>query len=340
MRFNAHTHAARYVDVARALGVRVDGMTAGAAAEAAIARVEALARVARHPRRAAVARRRSGGLRALRRQCFARRLYHHQPSPVTERRCPRHLRRRLLTGAQDARAPDRGPLLQAELLRRLARQLRAAGPLDRDAGADLHRSVRRPGGAGRPVRCRRRGRGPSLRRAVGGDDLHRRSGARARSRAHVVRRGPAIRGSAPGSAPAGAGPGGEPRAGRGGPVMIDAAELGGRGLRAHGCGRRCRRRADAGPGELAGVLAVGSGVMPSSQPTDVSILVTLANHAGVALHNAQLFAQSELGAPAPGGGRPPPAAQPGAQPDRPGAARLSRPASAHHRHEPGVVSPP
>lgn len=44
MRFNAHTHAARYVDVARALGVRVDGMTAGVAAEAATARVQALAR--------------------------------------------------------------------------------------------------------------------------------------------------------------------------------------------------------------------------------------------------------------------------------------------------------
>jgi alcohol dehydrogenase len=44
MRFNAETHAARYVDVARALGVPVAGLTAAAAAEAAIARVEALTR--------------------------------------------------------------------------------------------------------------------------------------------------------------------------------------------------------------------------------------------------------------------------------------------------------
>jgi 1,3-propanediol dehydrogenase len=44
MRFNAQTHAARYVDVARALGVAVDDLTPEAAAEAAIERVEALAR--------------------------------------------------------------------------------------------------------------------------------------------------------------------------------------------------------------------------------------------------------------------------------------------------------
>src|SRR5690348_5167134 len=44
MRFNAQTHSARYVDVARALGVAVDDLTPEAAAEAAIERVEALAR--------------------------------------------------------------------------------------------------------------------------------------------------------------------------------------------------------------------------------------------------------------------------------------------------------
>jgi alcohol dehydrogenase class IV len=44
MRFNAETHASRYVDVARALGVAVADLTPAAAAEAAIARVEALTR--------------------------------------------------------------------------------------------------------------------------------------------------------------------------------------------------------------------------------------------------------------------------------------------------------
>jgi len=49
MRFNAHTHAARYIDVARALGVPVTGLAPDAAAEAAIARVEALARALNIP---------------------------------------------------------------------------------------------------------------------------------------------------------------------------------------------------------------------------------------------------------------------------------------------------
>ena len=55
MRFNAETHAARYVDVARALGVPVANLTPAAAAEAATARVEALARALNIP----------GGLRVL-----------------------------------------------------------------------------------------------------------------------------------------------------------------------------------------------------------------------------------------------------------------------------------
>jgi signal transduction histidine kinase len=46
-------------------------------------------------------------------------------------------------------------------------------------------------------------------------------------------------------------------------------------------------------GELVGVLAVGLPHDAVVQSTDVSILVTLANHAGVALHHAQLFARSE-----------------------------------------------
>jgi alcohol dehydrogenase class IV len=55
MRFNAQTHAARYVDVARALGVPVADLSPAAAAEAATARVEVLARALNIP----------AGLRAL-----------------------------------------------------------------------------------------------------------------------------------------------------------------------------------------------------------------------------------------------------------------------------------
>jgi alcohol dehydrogenase class IV len=44
MRFNAETHADRYVDVARALGVATDGLDAITAAEGAIRRVEELSR--------------------------------------------------------------------------------------------------------------------------------------------------------------------------------------------------------------------------------------------------------------------------------------------------------
>jgi alcohol dehydrogenase len=55
MRFNAVTHASRYVDVARALGAPVAGLGPAAAAEAAIARVETLTRPLEVP----------AGLRAL-----------------------------------------------------------------------------------------------------------------------------------------------------------------------------------------------------------------------------------------------------------------------------------
>jgi signal transduction histidine kinase len=46
-------------------------------------------------------------------------------------------------------------------------------------------------------------------------------------------------------------------------------------------------------GELVGVLAVGLPAEAVVESTDLSILVTLANHAGVALHNAQLSEESE-----------------------------------------------
>jgi signal transduction histidine kinase len=78
-----------------------------------------------------------------------------------------------------------------------------------------------------------------------------------------------------------------------GPVMIDAAELadGAYGLNDANGG------VVAAPmpvqSELVGVLAVGLTRDAVVQPADLSILVTLANHAGVALHHAQLFAQSE-----------------------------------------------
>jgi alcohol dehydrogenase class IV len=55
MRFNAQTHAERYVDVARALGVDVGNLSPEAAAEAAIDRVDGLARALEIP----------SGLRAL-----------------------------------------------------------------------------------------------------------------------------------------------------------------------------------------------------------------------------------------------------------------------------------
>jgi signal transduction histidine kinase len=45
-------------------------------------------------------------------------------------------------------------------------------------------------------------------------------------------------------------------------------------------------------GELAGILVVGLADGVDVAPSDVSILVTLANHAGVALHNASLFQEN------------------------------------------------
>lgn len=50
MRFNGETHAERYVDVARALGVATDGLSPRAAADAAVERVEALAGALAIPR--------------------------------------------------------------------------------------------------------------------------------------------------------------------------------------------------------------------------------------------------------------------------------------------------
>jgi signal transduction histidine kinase len=45
-------------------------------------------------------------------------------------------------------------------------------------------------------------------------------------------------------------------------------------------------------GKLAGILVVGLPYGVKVAPSDVSILVTLANHAGVALHNASLFQEN------------------------------------------------
>jgi signal transduction histidine kinase len=45
-------------------------------------------------------------------------------------------------------------------------------------------------------------------------------------------------------------------------------------------------------GKLAGILVVGLPYGVEVAPSDVSILVTLANHAGVALHNASLFQEN------------------------------------------------
>ncbi len=45
--------------------------------------------------------------------------------------------------------------------------------------------------------------------------------------------------------------------------------------------------------ELAGVLAVGLSADAEIEPSDLSILLTLANQAGVALHNARLFQENE-----------------------------------------------
>ncbi|MGZ4299269.1 MAG: histidine kinase, partial [Solirubrobacteraceae bacterium] len=78
-----------------------------------------------------------------------------------------------------------------------------------------------------------------------------------------------------------------------GPVIIDAVDL---GDGAYGLAD-ATGGVVAAPmpvhGELAGVLAVGLSADTVVQSTDLSILVTLANHAGVALHNARLSAQSE-----------------------------------------------
>ena len=47
------------------------------------------------------------------------------------------------------------------------------------------------------------------------------------------------------------------------------------------------------PREESGLLAVGLPAGAEIEPSDLSILVTLANHAGVALHNAALFQESQ-----------------------------------------------
>ena len=107
-------------------------------------------------------------------------------------------------------------------------------------------------------------------------------------------------------------------------------------------------------GKLAGILVVGLPDGVKVAPSDVSILVTLANHAGVALHNASLFQENERraaelerrGSELEGTLRrleqagPAPAPQRGAQPDRARAPRQRLPAPADDRHEPRVVPAP
>jgi signal transduction histidine kinase len=77
------------------------------------------------------------------------------------------------------------------------------------------------------------------------------------------------------------------------PVMIDAVDLGDGAYRLTDATGGVVAAPMPVQGELVGVLAVGLRRDTMVQATDLSILVTLANHAGVALHNAQLFAQSE-----------------------------------------------
>jgi signal transduction histidine kinase len=77
------------------------------------------------------------------------------------------------------------------------------------------------------------------------------------------------------------------------PVMIDAADLGDGAYGLTDATGGVLAAPMPVQGELVGVLAAGLRRDAVVQATDLSILVTLANHAGVALHHAQLFAQSE-----------------------------------------------
>ncbi len=77
------------------------------------------------------------------------------------------------------------------------------------------------------------------------------------------------------------------------PVTIDAADLGDGAYELNDATGGVVAAPMPVQGELVGVLAVGLRRDAVVQSTDLSILVTLANHAGVALHHAWLFAQSE-----------------------------------------------
>jgi signal transduction histidine kinase len=77
-----------------------------------------------------------------------------------------------------------------------------------------------------------------------------------------------------------------------GPVILGIAELG-EGLRDITGTERLVAAPMPVHGELLGALAVGLRRDFVVQSTDISILVTLTNYAGVALHNARLFAASE-----------------------------------------------
>ncbi|MGH2914706.1 MAG: histidine kinase [Solirubrobacteraceae bacterium] len=76
------------------------------------------------------------------------------------------------------------------------------------------------------------------------------------------------------------------------PLLVRAADLPDRWPNPSAAGAALAAAMPVG-GEPAGVLAVGLAPDCVLDPTDLSILVTLANHAGVALHNAWLFQESE-----------------------------------------------
>ncbi len=99
MRFNAETHAERYVEVATAMGVATDGLDAATAAERAIDRVEELSRSLDIPGGLQRPRRRRGRLRPVRPERAPGRLHRHQPAPGQRGRCPPDLHRRLLSAA-------------------------------------------------------------------------------------------------------------------------------------------------------------------------------------------------------------------------------------------------
>ncbi len=261
MRFNAETHASRYVDVARALGVPMAALTPAAAAEAAIDRVEALTRALDIP----------GGLRvmgvdpadfgrfAVNALGDAYITTNPGPSPrpmSATSASPPTERDQALERLIGVRCPSRASTPPG------ATTL-SASTTHRDARADLHRAVRGVRGSERPVRRGRRGRRLPLRRAVGGDHVRRTSpGQDARASSARARGG--------GDAPRRPQPVLDLAADRAltaeRPVMVEEDELGeAYELRARRRRLRCRAR------QLAGMLVVGLGDDAEVAPSDISI---------------------------------------------------------------------